>query len=331
MSKRQIIALSALPAGPGSSDLYWDSAAGQLGIGTTSPTATLNISHGDLSLTEAVNGNADELLIHDDASAGISILTPNNQTGWLVFGDTDDSSRGIIAYDHGTGLGAGADSMIFYAYNALRMVLNSSGNVGIGTTAPVDKLQVEGNIRLTVDSFLNWGGTGTRIVGNANYMRFNTGSLDALSIDSSQRVGIGTTAPGATLSVSGTLSARDATYQHEALGISVSDETTDLATGTANTTFRMPYAMTLTSVRANVNTAPVGSTIIVDINEGGSTILSTKLTIDASEETSTTAATPAVISDTALADDAEITIDIDQVGSSTAGKGLKIWFIGRRA
>jgi hypothetical protein len=79
-----------------------------------------------------------------------------------------------------------------------------------------------------------------------------------------------------------------------------------------------------------VNTAPTGSTIIVDINEGGSTILSTKLTIDVSEKTSTTAATPAVISDTALADDAEMTVDIDQIGSSVAGKGLKVWLIGYR-
>lgn len=114
------------------------------------------------------------------------------------------------------------------------------------------------------------------------------------------------------------------------LGMAVSDETTDLTTGTGKLTFRMPHAMTLTEVRANVNTAPTGSTIIVDINEGGSTILSTKLAIDVSEKTSTTAATPAVISDTALADDAEMTIDIDQVGSSTAGKGLKVWLIGYR-
>jgi hypothetical protein len=114
------------------------------------------------------------------------------------------------------------------------------------------------------------------------------------------------------------------------IGMAVSDETTDLTTGTAKITFRMPHAMTLTSVRANVNTAPVGSTITVDINEGGSTILSTKLTIDASEKTSTSASTPAVISDTALADDAEIKVDIDQIGSSTAGKGLKIWLIGYR-
>lgn len=115
------------------------------------------------------------------------------------------------------------------------------------------------------------------------------------------------------------------------IGVACSDETTDLTTGTAKVTFRMPYAMTLTGVRANVNTAPVGSTITVDINEGGVSVLSTLLTIDAAEKTSTTAAVPAVISDSGLADDAEITIDIDQVGSTTAGKGLKVWLIGTRA
>lgn len=118
--------------------------------------------------------------------------------------------------------------------------------------------------------------------------------------------------------------------QDEVIGIACSDETTDLTTGTAKTTFRMPFAMTLTEVRANVNTAPTGSALTVDINESGSTILSTKLTIDAGEKTSETAATPPVISDSALADDAEITIDIDAIGSTVAGTGLKIWLIGTR-
>lgn len=116
--------------------------------------------------------------------------------------------------------------------------------------------------------------------------------------------------------------------------IAISDESTDLTTGVAKVTFRMPFAMTLNAggagVRANVNTAPTGAALIVDINEGGSTILSTKLSIDASEKTSTTAASAAVISDTALADDAEITIDIDQVGSTIAGKGLKVILRGVR-
>jgi hypothetical protein len=115
------------------------------------------------------------------------------------------------------------------------------------------------------------------------------------------------------------------------IAIACSDETTALTTGTAKVTFRMPYAMTLTDVRASVTTAPTGGTLLtVDVNEGGTTILSTKLTFDASEKTTTTAATARVISDASLADDAEMTIDIDAVGSTIAGAGLKVYLIGYR-
>jgi len=67
----------------------------------------------------------------------------------------------------------------------------------------------------------------------------------------------------------------------------------------------------------------------VDINENGTSVLSTKLSIDANEKTSLTAASPAVISDSSIANDAEITIDIDQIGSAIAGKGLKVVLIGQ--
>lgn len=110
--------------------------------------------------------------------------------------------------------------------------------------------------------------------------------------------------------------------------LAASDETTAITTGTAKITFRMPYAMTLTAIRASLSTAQTsGSTFTVDVNEGGTTILSTKLTIDNTEKTSTTAATPPVISDASLSDDAEITIDVDQIGDGTA-KGLKVTLIG---
>jgi hypothetical protein len=112
--------------------------------------------------------------------------------------------------------------------------------------------------------------------------------------------------------------------------LACSDETTALTTGTAKITFRTPCAMTVTSVRASLTTAQAsGSIFTVDINEGGTSILSTKLTIDNTELTSTTAATAPVISDSLLADDAEMTIDIDQIGDGTA-KGLKVTIIGTR-
>ena len=112
--------------------------------------------------------------------------------------------------------------------------------------------------------------------------------------------------------------------------LACSDETTALTTGTAKITFRMPCDMTLTEVRASLTTAQAsGSIFTVDINKSGASVLSTKLTIDNTEKTSTTAATPAVISDSAFGDDREITIDIDQIGDGTA-KGLKVTLIGTR-
>jgi len=110
-----------------------------------------------------------------------------------------------------------------------------------------------------------------------------------------------------------------------------SDETTALTVSTDRVTFRLPHAMTLTGVRSSLTTAPTGSTFIVDIFENGTSVLGTKLSIDAGEKTSTTAASAATITDSNLADDSEITVDITQIGSTIAGAGLKVTLIGTRA
>lgn len=116
----------------------------------------------------------------------------------------------------------------------------------------------------------------------------------------------------------------------ESIIIAASDELTAITTGAGKVTFRMPYAFTLTEVRASATTAPTGAHLIIDINEAGASILSTKLRIDTTTKSSVASSAPAVISDTSLADDAEITIDFDQVGSTIAGTGVKVYLIGRR-
>lgn len=68
--------------------------------------------------------------------------------------------------------------------------------------------------------------------------------------------------------------------------IAVSDETTNLATGTNKVRFRMPFPMTLISVKASVNNNPVLTQIIVDICEEQVSILSTKLMIATANKTS---------------------------------------------
>jgi hypothetical protein len=116
--------------------------------------------------------------------------------------------------------------------------------------------------------------------------------------------------------------------------IACSDETTVLGAASTSVplaTFRMPYAFTVTGVRASLRTAGTGAALITcDIHESGTTILSTKITIDASETTSTTAATAAVISDSSLADDALIELFLDQRDTDNVATGLKITIIGYR-
>ena len=83
-------------------------------------------------------------------------------------------------------------------------------------------------------------------------------------------------------------------------------------------------AITVKAVGAYVDTAGTTGTATIDINEAGTTILSTKITIDSTEKSSETAATPPVISDSSIAADAIVTFDIDAV-QTTAAKGLVVW------
>lgn len=120
----------------------------------------------------------------------------------------------------------------------------------------------------------------------------------------------------------------------ESFCIAASDEVTAITTGASKVTFNIPYAFTVTAVTGYLNTVSSSGAPAIDINEDpdaeGATakasILSTVITIDANERRSSTAATPPVISDTAIAADAEMTIDIDTAG--TGAKGLKVCLEG---
>lgn len=164
---------------------------------------------------------------------------------------------------------------------------------------------------------------------------------DETGLDTESLGGVGSGMTGAASSVDGHVVLFDGTTGKVAkssgkalppvcIAIACSDETTPLSTGTAKVTFISPYpsALTLTAVVASLTTAQAsGNIFTVDVNEAGTTVLSTKLTIDNGEKNSSTAATAAVISDASIAAYAEITVDIDQIGDGTA-TGLKVYLIG---
>lgn len=87
-------------------------------------------------------------------------------------------------------------------------------------------------------------------------------------------------------------------------------------------------AVTVLSVRASVNTAPAGASVIVDVNKNGTTLFTTQTarpTIAALGFTAT--GTPAV---TTFAAGDYMTVDVDQIGSTTAGADLTVVIRVRR-
>lgn len=116
----------------------------------------------------------------------------------------------------------------------------------------------------------------------------------------------------------------------ESFVVPCSDLVTGLTAGTNKFAWRMPYAFVPTEVYGELRTAQTsGSIFTVDLNEAGTSILSTKITIDNGETDSDSAVAAVVISDTSLARRALMSIDIDQIGDGTA-KGLIITMVGRR-
>ena len=119
--------------------------------------------------------------------------------------------------------------------------------------------------------------------------------------------------------------------QPQSIIVAASDETTAITVGTAKTTWRMPYPFQILAVKASLTTAGgTSGTTTIDINDDGTSILSTKITIDQGELTSETAATPPVLATTGytILPDSSITIDVDAISGGGSETGLKVELIG---
>ena len=119
-----------------------DATNADLGVG-------LHIKTGDSGAT--VNASADELVIEGSSGAsGMSILSPTDGSGQIMFGDSGGNEQGRILYNHSS------DYMSFRANNSERMRIDSSGRVNINTTSEITGegvLQVKGNSSQNVSAF----------------------------------------------------------------------------------------------------------------------------------------------------------------------------------
>ncbi len=117
---------------------------GNVGIGTTTPDAKLNVTDGG---TQVTISNTYLAHLQSASNCGLAITAGASSNNYIAFGDTDDYDEGIINYNNSTRsfgfrtAGTGYD-----------LTIDSSGNVGVGTTNPSEKLEVNGNVK--ADSFI---------------------------------------------------------------------------------------------------------------------------------------------------------------------------------
>ncbi len=177
--------------------------SGNVGVGTTGPEYLMD--------AQTASGNAQfRIKSGGDLAQMILVSTDTSISGTsaINFADADDINIGQISYYHPN------DSLTFRVNDASKMIINSSGNVGIGTTGPSAKLQIYDNTAgSNVDGLYIYKASdesnyalkvkhdtsvSSRVVAD-----FQNQLGSVLYIQGDGNVGIGTTAPGAKLEVSG--------------------------------------------------------------------------------------------------------------------------------
>ncbi len=169
---------------------------GQLGVRTDKP-----------EQLETLGGGANDLVVSNPGSVGMTLLSGENQVARINFADgTDDAAHrqagGIIYY-------GGSDWMEFVTATDVRMAITGSGNVGIGETNPDARLQVASlsdahNLRINPDHLqARNGGSASQLglqpYGGGILVNGTLSSEQQMTVDASGRIGIGTTAPAATV------------------------------------------------------------------------------------------------------------------------------------
>jgi len=163
--------------------MFVDVSENRVGIGTTSPDYTLDIK-------------ADTAQARIHSTVGNSVLRLDSvDTGEskIFFADNSASAIGTIEYHHDD------NYMSFDTVATERMRIDSSGNVGIGTSSPSEALEVNGKVKADTHFTSSDNAVTLSTSGNGGnvYLRPNgaTQASGQVIVDSSGNVGIGTDDP----------------------------------------------------------------------------------------------------------------------------------------
>ena len=288
------------------------------------PVATDSIASGDF------------LAFTDEGESGdpVNKITIDNLATFLAGGSNISASAGVLsATDTNTTYTAASNGGIGLSGTAFSLDIDGMTDIGAGI-ASGDLLIIDdgaggANRKTTVDRLATlFAGTG--LTASSGVI-----TVDAASTTAAGKVELATsaeinTSTDAARAITPDLFAAS-NYGIRYVQIMAVAKATDLTVTDGLAYFHVPAGlngMDLVEVHAEVFTAPAGSTATFELSKNGAStqMLSTNITIDASETGSDSAATAAVIdtSNDNIATNDLIQINCTQVGSSTAGAGLLV-------
>ena len=119
------------------------SGGGKVGIGTTSPEGTLHVETGSAG-TITTEAYADDLIIENSDHVGIALRCPDAKDGFILFQSATNDRVAIISAEYN----GGDENLAFAVDDDVKMTINDSGHVGIGTATPNSLFQLDAGAHL---------------------------------------------------------------------------------------------------------------------------------------------------------------------------------------
>lgn len=116
----------------------------------------------------------------------------------------------------------------------------------------------------------------------------------------------------------------------ESLVIPLSDESSDLTIGDGVYTFYLPYDLTIDKMYLSLNTISSGADVVVDVQKNGSSIFNTSNSFKVVQGNNISTTQPDYNTNLYFTIGSKMSFNIDQIGSTTAGQGLKVMIHGHR-
>ena len=144
---------------------------GQLGVGNKTPDGFVHLHRASAGAVTA-STDADELVIEDTVSSGMSFLCQDGGTNRIYFGDVSDNDIGGIIYNHAN------NTMSLYTNTANAVIIRDTGNVGINTAVADAKLEIKSASGETVCLDIDRAtGTGVELINVQGYGQSEMASI----------------------------------------------------------------------------------------------------------------------------------------------------------